>query len=378
MVNHALVTTDLYYSASWQVLETFAVGQSGGQPAERYVYSPVYVDALVLRDRDTDANGIMDERLYVTQDANYNVTSIVTTGGGVAERFVYSAYGVRTDLDEDFAAAADSKGFVEGWQGLRWDSAIGMFSARNRWYSPTLMTWISWDPMGYPNGLNTYAVEAANPINRVDPEGLLERDANGRLIVYNAVRNPLKRDANGKLITSTVASAGKTRPHGGVLQGQVILIDDAGNPIVAWVTLDPNANGADKFDCHGYSFGDSEVWIDDDQASKILRDEYDSVPAKDVRLGDVAAYSLIKPEGNYRAGALQHSGVVSQVVADDGKTRDLRISGKAGDLLERPLTKDPPGPGPYTYWEDTNTTITYYRYKPPSTQPSSRPASTKP
>jgi hypothetical protein len=37
----------------------------------QYVWSPVYVDALILRDRDTDADGTIDERLYVAQDANY-------------------------------------------------------------------------------------------------------------------------------------------------------------------------------------------------------------------------------------------------------------------------------------------------------------------
>jgi YD repeat-containing protein len=43
--------TDLYYSASWQVLEE----RVGSSAKVQYVWSPVYVDAMVLRDRD--ANG---------------------------------------------------------------------------------------------------------------------------------------------------------------------------------------------------------------------------------------------------------------------------------------------------------------------------------
>jgi YD repeat-containing protein len=57
-----------------------------------------YVDELVLRDRDTDANGSLDERLYAMQDANYNVTGIVDTSGAVVERYTYTPYGVRTVL----------------------------------------------------------------------------------------------------------------------------------------------------------------------------------------------------------------------------------------------------------------------------------------
>jgi hypothetical protein len=45
---------------------------SGGTlvPRVQYVWSPVYVDALVLRDRDTNGDGTLDERLWVVQDAN--------------------------------------------------------------------------------------------------------------------------------------------------------------------------------------------------------------------------------------------------------------------------------------------------------------------
>src|SRR5262249_17429575 len=78
---------DLYYSSGWQVLEERAAGAAQAQ----YVWSPVYVDALVLRDRDADgspANGL-EERLYAQQDANWNTTALVDAGGNVVERYVY-------------------------------------------------------------------------------------------------------------------------------------------------------------------------------------------------------------------------------------------------------------------------------------------------
>jgi YD repeat-containing protein len=59
--------TDLYYSSDWQVLEE----QVDGVATLQYVWSPVYVDAMVLRDQ-LYSNGTLEERLYVQQDANWN------------------------------------------------------------------------------------------------------------------------------------------------------------------------------------------------------------------------------------------------------------------------------------------------------------------
>ncbi|HXG09406.1 MAG TPA: hypothetical protein VNK04_06420 [Gemmataceae bacterium] len=83
--------TDLYYSDQWQVLEERVSGTTKIQ----YVWSPVYVDALVLRDRDADGNAAngLEERLYVQQDANWNVTALVDAAGNVVERYVYNPFG---------------------------------------------------------------------------------------------------------------------------------------------------------------------------------------------------------------------------------------------------------------------------------------------
>src|SRR5205814_5845974 len=90
-------THDLYYDAAWQILEERWGGVSTA--TIQYVWSPVYVDALVLRDRSTANNGTLDERLWVQQDANYNVTALINGSGSVVERYAYDPYGKRTVLD---------------------------------------------------------------------------------------------------------------------------------------------------------------------------------------------------------------------------------------------------------------------------------------
>ncbi len=77
VIQNAGTATDLYYSNQWQVLEE----QVGGAAKINYVWSPVYVDAMVLRDRDATGGGTLSERLWVQQDANWNVTALVNTIG---------------------------------------------------------------------------------------------------------------------------------------------------------------------------------------------------------------------------------------------------------------------------------------------------------
>lgn len=165
-------TTDLYYSAGWQVIEE----RVGGNVKVRHVWSPVYVDALVLRDRDTDANGSLDERLWVQQDANWNVTTVVDGTGAVVERYAYDPFGQVTVLDANWATDADGAsdvGWVYGHQGLRYDATAGLYDNRFRWYSPTLGRFTSLDPLGYVAGdQNQYRYIGNAPMATVDPTGL--------------------------------------------------------------------------------------------------------------------------------------------------------------------------------------------------------------
>src|SRR5205085_1564718 len=87
----------LYYSSSWQLLEE----QVGGSTQAQYVWSPVYIDALVERDRGS-------ERFYVQQDANWNVTALVDTSGTVQERYVYDPYGQATILAGNWSTRSSS------------------------------------------------------------------------------------------------------------------------------------------------------------------------------------------------------------------------------------------------------------------------------
>jgi len=163
--------TDLLYSG-WKVLEE----KVGANTTNRHVWSPVYVNAMVLRDRDTNSDGMLDERLWVMHDASWNVVGLVDGSGAVIEQYTYDPFGVRTVYDASYAVRSGGSSYKwqYGFQGMRFDEVSGLNSAHERWYSPTLGRWVSNDPIQFTGrDGNLYRFVGNNPINQVDPSGLL-------------------------------------------------------------------------------------------------------------------------------------------------------------------------------------------------------------
>ena len=162
--------TDRFFSYDWQLLET----KVGSNTLTRNVWSPVYVDGLVLRDRDTDSNGTLDERLYSLQDANWNTTALVNAGGTVQERYTYTPFGqVTFRYGSGSTLSASAKDWVFLHQGGE-RIAAGDYEFRNRVYSPSPGRWLSNDPLGFNAGdQNWYRAVGNNPGNGGDPDGLI-------------------------------------------------------------------------------------------------------------------------------------------------------------------------------------------------------------
>jgi len=169
-VDEASTLTDLYYSAAWQVLEE----QVGGTVSTQYFLSPVYIDAMVVRYRFV--GGVFDEALYVTQDANFNVTALVDTNGAgnVLERYAYTPFGVVSYYDPNWTNSGNSAfDRVYLYQGGRLDAVTGLYNFRFRDYSPALGRWMIIDPIGYDAGSsNIHENIGNNPIVNYDPYSL--------------------------------------------------------------------------------------------------------------------------------------------------------------------------------------------------------------
>jgi len=117
-------TRHLYYTepSKWQVIEERVDSSSDAQ--RQNIWGLRYIDDCVLRDRDTTGNGVLDERLYALQDANWNVDTLINSSGAVQERFAYFAYGTPEFLNASFVSQSSS---ASNWQtlyaGYHWDES---------------------------------------------------------------------------------------------------------------------------------------------------------------------------------------------------------------------------------------------------------------
>jgi RHS repeat-associated protein len=185
---------DLYYSQGWQVLEERVRTSTGAIPATadtRFIWSPVYVDAMIARDRNADNNattgtGGLEERVYAIQDANWNTTAIIAaTGvpgvaaGAVISRFVYTPYGNHQTLTPSWTTPPTGSNSAVPWsrlfQGLEFTDATRLTHARHRDYSMNLGRFVQRDPIGFAAGDNNmYRFVGNGPTGAVDPSGLAE------------------------------------------------------------------------------------------------------------------------------------------------------------------------------------------------------------
>jgi hypothetical protein len=115
------------YDERWRVVAMFV--ESDTSPTEEFVHQNAgaggqggasYIDEFVLRDRDTDGNGSLDERVWYCQNRRYDVIALVDDGGDQREMVRYSAYGVPFglvggDADSDGDNDATDQAQIQSW-----------------------------------------------------------------------------------------------------------------------------------------------------------------------------------------------------------------------------------------------------------------------
>ena len=160
-------TCHIYLSPTWQTVEERVDASSA--PERQLVWGLQYIDDLVLRDRDTIGNGTLDERIYASYDANWNIVGLSNTNGSIIQRFAYEPYGKSNTLSTNFTVVSDSYEWRYRFTSREGDSESSLIYFRERYYHNQLGQFINRDPIEYQDGNNLYAAYFVP--NKTDPFG---------------------------------------------------------------------------------------------------------------------------------------------------------------------------------------------------------------
>jgi RHS repeat-associated protein len=145
----------------------------------RYTYSPGYIDAVAVQERDLNSDddfGDDDEVVYYHGNTLSSAYCLTDDGENVVERYRYDAYGGCTVLDADGSDDSDNASDVDNpflFTGRRLDSEWSGMQYRNRSYSTTLGRFVSRDPLEYAGSYSLYDYVVSSPTVVGDPMGLV-------------------------------------------------------------------------------------------------------------------------------------------------------------------------------------------------------------
>ena len=167
-------TRRFYHTAQWNLLEE----RTGVfLSAERQqVLGIRYTDDLILRERDADGNGTLDERLYVLPDVLWSVLGIVNPSGVAQQRRAYEGFGEIAYRDSSFNGLSfDSMDFAVGLASYSFEATSGIYMVRHRSLQSRLGLFVQRDPQRTrcrQELQHLYSYTNNKPTKFVDPMGL--------------------------------------------------------------------------------------------------------------------------------------------------------------------------------------------------------------
>jgi RHS repeat-associated protein len=126
----------------------------------KYIYGPG-IDQPVCMIEEAES-----QTYYYHFDALGSVVALSDSSGDTVQTYEYTVYGEVWASDDDFPNPYM-------FAGRRYDIEIGQYYNRARYYNPYTGRFLQTDPIGYGAGINLYRYCINNPLNFLDPYGLL-------------------------------------------------------------------------------------------------------------------------------------------------------------------------------------------------------------
>jgi RHS repeat-associated protein len=113
------------------------------------------------------------------RNQQFSITAITDGGGGISERYAYSAYGTPTITDASGTTRTTTAiGNRYMYTGREWDESLALYHYRARMYDSVGGRFVSRDPIGFDGSrYSLYGYVSGHPLTGVDPSGLLDATA---------------------------------------------------------------------------------------------------------------------------------------------------------------------------------------------------------
>src|SRR5208337_5547999 len=144
------------------------------------------------------SSGSFTSHAYYHADGNGNITYLEDSSQDLAASYVYDSYGNAISSYGSLASANTHR-----FSSKEYMAGPGLYYYLYRFYDPSLERWPNRDPIEEEGGLNLYAYVDNNPVNEIDPLGLIEEGAaelaaEPTLLMDNAEIQELRAAQNAK------------------------------------------------------------------------------------------------------------------------------------------------------------------------------------
>ena len=146
-------TKTRYVYSGWQRIADY--NGTSGALQRRYVYGTDLDEPLIIVTGSTPT--------FLHHDKMGSIVAVSNNSGAVANKNKFSPFGEITTLG----------GTTVGFTGQRYDSELGLYYFKRRYYSPKLGRFLQPDPIGYTGpDFNLYTYVGNSPVKYTDPLGL--------------------------------------------------------------------------------------------------------------------------------------------------------------------------------------------------------------